>query len=189
MTPVGSRKYFHCDHCNNFEFPEETGDGVCATDEAAQVNCPVCAQELKFAVIEGEPVTYCDKCRGFLTPMRTFGVIVTKRRANHGPNEERVEPIDPAEFKRVLKCPSCHRRMDAHAYGGGGAAVVDTCEACALIWLDAGELAILERHIPREIPRVPPPAAAVTETNANADDDEGIISTIWDLIPNDPFSR
>jgi Zn-finger nucleic acid-binding protein len=187
MTPVGSRKYFHCDHCNNFEFPEETGDGVSVVGDPSGVDCPVCANPLKNAVIEGEQIAYCNKCRGFLTPIRTFGAIVNKRRALHGKNEERFTPIDPAELKRVLKCPSCHRRMDAHPFHGGGAAVVDTCEACALIWLDAGELAIIERHIPREIPRVPPPAAPVATTTPNAEDDDNILSTIWDLIPNDPF--
>jgi hypothetical protein len=38
--------------------------------------------------------------------------------------------------------------MDTHPYSGGGNAVVDTCEECGLIWLDAGELAIIERFIP-----------------------------------------
>jgi Zn-finger nucleic acid-binding protein len=154
MAPVAARNYFHCDHCNNFEFPEETGDGVCVDGEPAHVNCPVCAKEMQFAVIEGEPVAYCDKCRGFLAPIRTFGMIVFKRRSLHTPNEERFDPIDPAEFKRVLKCPSCQRPMDAHTYGGGGNALVDTCEACSVIWLDAGELAIIERHVPHGAPRV-----------------------------------
>jgi Zn-finger nucleic acid-binding protein len=38
--------------------------------------------------------------------------------------------------------------MDAHPYFGGGNAVVDTCERCGLVWLDAGELAIIERYVP-----------------------------------------
>ena len=38
--------------------------------------------------------------------------------------------------------------MEAHPYFGGGNAVVDTCEHCGLIWLDAGELAVIERYIP-----------------------------------------
>jgi Zn-finger nucleic acid-binding protein len=38
--------------------------------------------------------------------------------------------------------------MDTHPYFGGGNAVVDTCERCGLIWLDAGELPIIERYIP-----------------------------------------
>ena len=78
----------------------------------------------------------------------TFGVIVTKRRALHGPHENRTSPFDPSELKRVLTCPNCQQRMDTHPYFGGGNAVVDTCEGCGLIWLDAGELAIIERYLP-----------------------------------------
>jgi Zn-finger nucleic acid-binding protein len=184
MAPVGARKYFHCEHCNNFEFPEETGDGVCVAGEPAHVNCPVCVKELQFAVIEGEAVAYCDKCRGFLTPMRTFSLIVFKRRALHTPNEERFDPFDPAELQRVLKCPSCHGRMDTHPYHGGGNAVVDTCEACSVIWLDAGELAIIERHIPHGMPRVPPPVLPT----GTSPDEEDVLSPSWNLLPNDPFS-
>jgi hypothetical protein len=28
--------------------------------------------------------------------------------------------------------------------------VVDTCEACGLIWLDADELAVIERYVPHQ---------------------------------------
>jgi len=48
----------------------------------------------------------------------------------------------------VLTCPNCQQRMDTHPYFGGGNVVVDTCEGCGLIWLDAGELAIIERYVP-----------------------------------------
>ncbi len=93
-------------------------------------------------------VCYCGQCRGFLAEIDVFSVIVTERRAHHGPHEKRTEPFDPAELKRVLTCPNCQQRMDTHPYFGGGNAVVDTCEDCGLIWLDEGELAIIERYVP-----------------------------------------
>jgi hypothetical protein len=40
--------------------------------------------------------------------------------------------------------------MEAHPYFGGGNAVVDTCDRCNLIWLDAGELAVIERYVPHQ---------------------------------------
>jgi Zn-finger nucleic acid-binding protein len=103
---------------------------------------------LQVALIDGERVCYCDRCRGFLTKTATFGIIVTKRRANHDSHEQMPGPFDPAELKRVLNCPNCKSRMTAHPYFGGGNAVVDTCDRCGLIWLDAGELAVIERYIP-----------------------------------------
>jgi Zn-finger nucleic acid-binding protein len=157
MEVVANRNYFHCSHCGNCEFTQETGDGVHVLGDPAGLNCPVCAKPLQTAVIEGEPVSYCARCRGFLTHLPTFGSIVSKRRALHGPHEEVFHLIDRAELKRVTHCPQCQARMETHPYFGGGAAVVDTCEQCQLIWLDAGELAIIERHVPHDIPHLPSP--------------------------------
>jgi Zn-finger nucleic acid-binding protein len=149
LAPVSNRNHLYCSHCGSYYFPQETGDGVCPLGDPASVACPVCTDKpLQTALIDGERVCYCDHCRGFLTKIDTFGMIVTKRRANHGPHEQRPGPFDPAELKRRIKCPACKNRMEAHPYFGGGNAVVDTCERCRLIWLDAGELAVIERYIP-----------------------------------------
>jgi Zn-finger nucleic acid-binding protein len=156
MQVVGNRRHLHCDHCDMFHFPEETDEGVSPLGESAGCDCPVCNLPLQNALIDGETVAYCDHCRGFLTPTPTFGLIVNKRRQHHGPHEQILEPFDPAELKRRLCCPSCKLRMEAHPYFGGGNAVVDTCERCGLIWLDAGELAIIERYIPHARQGGPP---------------------------------
>jgi len=148
MQLMGNRRYFRCDHCGNFQFHEETGDGVSPLGQPAGIDCPVCRTALQTALIEGEPVAYCDHCRGFLAQLDAFGRLVQKRRAAHGPDEQVTEPFDPEELKRRLACPCCHKRMEAHPYFGGGNAVVESCEHCHMIWLDAGELAIIERFVP-----------------------------------------
>jgi Zn-finger nucleic acid-binding protein len=51
-------------------------------------------------------------------------------------------------LRRVRNCPRCRRRTETHVYGGGGNAVIDSCERCRLVWLDAGELTMLVRHVP-----------------------------------------
>lgn len=155
MEPVAARNYLHCAHCGNCEFPEETGDGIHVTGERVEMSCPLCPKPLLAAVIEGETVAYCERCRGFLTFLSNFGVIVAKRRATHGPHEQRFDPFDPAELKRVIHCPICKTKMDTHPYMGGGNTVVDTCERCESIWLDAGELAIIERYIPHDLSSQP----------------------------------
>jgi Zn-finger nucleic acid-binding protein len=35
--------------------------------------------------------------------------------------------------------------MDVHPYYGPGSQVIDSCPHCRLVWLDAGELAAIER--------------------------------------------
>jgi Zn-finger nucleic acid-binding protein len=133
--------------------PQETGEAVAMVGEPVAVLCPLCQVPLFSTLIEDETVCYCDQCRGFLAETETFSVIVNKRRALHGPNDKRTDPFDPADLKRVLTCPNCHRRMDTHPYFGGGNAVVDTCDDCGLIWLDAGELATIERYVPH-VPQI-----------------------------------
>ena len=145
--PAGDRIDFRCTQCG-FPSPEETDDGVAVVGEPVGALCPLCRVPLVSARIAGETVCYCRQCCGFLAETDTFAVIVTKRRALHGPHENRTDPFDPAQLRRALACPNCQRRMDTHPYFGGGNAVVDTCEGCGLIWLDAGELAVIERYLP-----------------------------------------
>jgi Zn-finger nucleic acid-binding protein len=179
MKPAGNRNYFLCAHCGSYHFPAETGDGVSPTSDSAGCTCPVCAVPLVDALVDGEIVAYCGRCRGFLTLIPTFGNIVGKRRSHHSPNEQQPAPFDPVELKRGLKCPKCRLRMEAHPYFGGGNAVVDTCERCRLIWLDAGELAVIERYIPhrhqiepclRLADGPPPPLPFSSDKNTPGDD-------------------
>jgi Zn-finger nucleic acid-binding protein len=121
---------------------------VAVVGEPVGAVCPVCQVPLVSALIAGETVCYCGRCRGFLAETDTFAEIVTRRRALRGPHENRTDPFDAAELGRVVSCPNCQQRMDTHPYFGGGNAVVDTCERCNLIWLDAGELAVIECYLP-----------------------------------------
>jgi Zn-finger nucleic acid-binding protein len=149
MRQEGNRPHFRCPNCGAFHFPQETGDGVLAVGEPVGAACPVCRLPLQSAVVEDETVCYCDRCRGFLAPIPAFARAVGRRRARRGPDEQQPGPFDQAELLRELHCPNCDDRMDAHPYAGGGAAVVDTCEGCGLIWLDAGELVVIGRYVPR----------------------------------------
>lgn len=147
MKAANDTNSLSCAQCGHHS-PEASADGVAIIGERVGTLCPLCRVPLLSAGIEGETVCYCGQCHGFLAEIEAFGVIVAKRRAQHSHHEKRTEPFDPAELKRVLSCPNCREHMDAHPYFGGGNAVVDTCEDCRLIWLDEGELAIIERYVP-----------------------------------------
>jgi Zn-finger nucleic acid-binding protein len=148
MKSAGNRPHLICRNCRQFHFPEETGDGVTVKGEPTGAVCPVCGVPLKSAEIEGEAVCYCERCRGFLTQLESFTWIVAKRRSLRGATENCADPFDAVEMQRVLTCPNCREHMEAHPYFGGGNVVVDSCAKCQLIWLDAGELAIIERFVP-----------------------------------------
>jgi Zn-finger nucleic acid-binding protein len=45
-----------------------------------------------------------------------------------------------ARADAVLRCPDCGQPMEKHGYMGIAAIPIDTCPACELVWVDAGEL-------------------------------------------------
>jgi Zn-finger nucleic acid-binding protein len=153
---VGNRNYFRCPYCETFHFPQETGDGVAVAGGDAAFSCPVCADPLVHAAIDGHEVSYCRTCRGFLATNATFGRVVQLRRARQTTPPVPV-PFSPEELKRRVTCPRCEKPMDAHPYHAGGNAVIDTCHRCHLVWLDAGELTVIGSYPGRAAPPVRSP--------------------------------
>jgi Zn-finger nucleic acid-binding protein len=146
LQQMGNRPYFRCPHCETFHFPNETADGIDVIGEESHFDCPICAEPLASAAADGQPVLFCEGCRGFLVNNATFGIIVQKRRSERKPVAASFEPFSPDELHRRIACPNCKRRMDTHPYHAGGNAVIDTCAPCRLVWLDAEELAVIARY-------------------------------------------
>jgi len=166
MTLVPGRDYFRCDYCLSFQFPPGSGeDGVRLVGGASGLDCPVCRTGLQEGRIEGEPVQYCPHCRGFLATNPVFATIVRERRAKR-PASESAYTYDPAELRRRIDCPKCRTRMDTHPFYGGGRVLIDTCPDCELIWLDAGELTVIEQHNPPRLVSDLPPTPALTSDAA-----------------------
>lgn len=145
MVLVPDRDYFVCEHCTSFHFPKENDEGVRLLGQASDLNCPLCGRPLERGAIEGHMVKTCPNCRGILARRRAFAMIVQKRRAAQRVKDPFPKPIRDEDRERRLLCPSCHRAMDNHAYMGPGAVLVDTCGDCCLIWLDQGEMTIIEQ--------------------------------------------
>jgi Zn-finger nucleic acid-binding protein len=144
MILVRDRDYFQCEHCGSFHFPKETDEGVRPLGQSAGLRCPGCGRELEEASIEGHLVKTCPNCRGILARRRAFAIIVEKRRLTRSGTDPFPRSIGEAGSRR-LACPGCGRLMDTHPYLGPGAVMVDTCGECCLIWLDPGELTVIER--------------------------------------------
>lgn len=170
MTLFPDRGYFFCEHCGSFHFPESTGEGVRLLDQVeAGLLCPVCHQPLLAATLEdGYPAHYCRECRGLLLPRASFrGTLQLRRARAAGPG---IPPraLDRAQLERQVSCPACRCPMATHPYLGPGNAVIDTCSACEVIWLDYGELTQLveapggDRGVPLPEPQDPSPEASAT---------------------------
>ncbi len=52
--------------------------------------------------------------------------------------------LNPEDLNRVIRCPPCDLPMDVHPYYGPGNIVIDSCHRCHVVWLDHGELALVE---------------------------------------------
>jgi Zn-finger nucleic acid-binding protein len=143
MELVASRGYYSCRYCGSFHFPDSvTGEGVRVVGPATRpLACPACNGPLAAALVdEAHQVQYCGRCRGVLLPRSAFVDVITRRRSWAGEPPSPPPPPDPKELERAVSCPGCTARMDTHRYLGPGAVVIDSCEACNLVWLDFGEL-------------------------------------------------
>jgi Zn-finger nucleic acid-binding protein len=130
---------FVCDYCQTVVVPDKGADGVQVMDEVPDQECPVCHVALKNALLAGVGIEYCEKCRGFLVEMDSFPALLAAVRVEQGAMI--VAPSgDPRELERKIACPRCQRTMEAHFYAGPGHVVMDSCEACQVNWMDAGEI-------------------------------------------------
>jgi len=145
MRLVTGREYFVCDHCTTFHFPNESDEGVRVLGQGTDLRCPVCNTELVTGAIESHLIRTCPNCRGILARRRAFGCIVEKRRGKWTGGKHVPKPISTEDQRRRLICPLCQGPMDLHPYLGPGAVLVDTCGDCAVVWLDKGEMTIIER--------------------------------------------
>jgi Zn-finger nucleic acid-binding protein len=141
---------YKCDYCHTVFFPgeEDTGVEITGAVSGDSLSCPLCRLSLVPAAIAKIPVNYCTQCHGLLFPMPVLQPLLEQLRS--GDRSPAVQaPPDRGDLKRVIQCPQCNRRMDTHFYAGPGNVIVDTCDACNLIWLDRGELTRIA-HAPDE---------------------------------------
>lgn len=158
LNPRPDTTGFECSYCHTVFYPGEEDEGVevsCAVQDSnpdsgfpANLACPVCRVPLVTASIAKISVLYCTHCHGLLLPMGALESAIDELRAA-ATNPTVHAPADRGDLKRVLQCPRCNRRMDTHFYAGPGNVIVDTCDACNLIWLDRGELTRIA-HAPDE---------------------------------------
>ena len=140
MLLLATRPCWQCGHCDTLICPEPAADGVRVTAEPGHM-CPVCRQALRRAVMDDrEPIQTCQRCKGIFMSREAFAAtLVARRRAAERPSVI-PSPADRADLKRRITCPQCGSEMLTDWYYGPGNIVIDTCPACDVVWLDAGEL-------------------------------------------------
>jgi len=144
--------YLICDYCETPHFPDPNDDGVRVLGVKAGIPCPVCAIQLLHASIARERIFYCERCHGMLIGMGVFSEIVSELRSRREISADVARPADWKDLDRRIHCPKCCATMDTHPYCGPGNIIIDTCENCAVNWLDYGEL---DRVVRAPDPAVP----------------------------------
>lgn len=140
MTLHATRPCWQCGHCSTLVCPEPAADGVRVTGERGH-DCPVCHQALLRAVMDDrERIEICERCKGTFMPLRVFAETLTARRRAAQTPSVIPTPADRDDLHRRVDCPACSQPMITDWYYGPGNIVIDTCPACGVVWLDAGEL-------------------------------------------------
>jgi Zn-finger nucleic acid-binding protein len=139
LRPVRDLGVFVCDYCQSTFEPPEGDAGVLAIAEVAE-KCPACRAGLWDGSLESFSLKFCRQCGGMLVAMDDLVALVETLRARRDAPVRIVTPRSVADANRHLHCPQCGGEMDAHPYGGPGNINIDSCERCAVVWLDRGEL-------------------------------------------------
>ena len=139
MRPNLEQGIYVCEYCGLEVVPPPEADGVLILSETT-APCATCSAPLSDGALETRPLKYCSACHGMLISMDHLADLIEALRAHGGRVSTRVEPRNPADADRHLRCPTCGGQMEGHPYGGAGNVNVDSCERCAMVWLDRGEL-------------------------------------------------
>lgn len=108
------------------------------------MNCPVCTAALRSIRYESVEIHTCDGCGGeFVGPGQMVHIVNVREAKFVTDQAGPVRPafgLPPAAQDRGLQCPSCSCSMKPRNYANDSGVLVDRCDACGGLWLDATEL-------------------------------------------------
>ena len=108
-------------------------------------NCPHCLCNLSPVSYEGLRVFRCEQCRGHLLPSRQLEAI---KRLDQKTQDELMQEANTdyhGDGDAKIHCPRCRVTMRKHTIKLPGLTLqLDACRDCDLIWLDGGELALIQ---------------------------------------------
>jgi uncharacterized protein len=103
--------------------------------------CARCSGELEELHVGGVTIERCESCRGLFFDSGELSRVLTEG----DPGTNPAEAAEADGHGQPPTCPRCQIEMDRLPTGGSGRFAYDVCSACNGMWLDAGELAHLEK--------------------------------------------
>jgi len=111
--------------------------------------CPRCDAIVEFGHYLQEPVYHCSNCYGSFYPLATLGRSLEKI------GLELFSSVDPDAVlpglpelpgnRDSLTCPLCKASMENYGYMGSNKIILDACNDCIMVWVDAHELAAMAK--------------------------------------------
>ncbi len=125
------------------------------------MDCPKCPGKLKELKIgQNDPICIdrCFACGGLWFDKDELDIVVSKEILDTTEFEIEEEPIEDDELKNEVdldsvecKCPRCiDKKMIKKISTRNKRVIVDYCEKCGGIWLDAGEYNKIKQRTPFE---------------------------------------
>ena len=108
-------------------------------------NCPLCALPLEPVAYTGFGVLHCRQCRGHLVDTSRLASIKSVAGKSQAELKDEVTGGYHSDHAGPVKCPTCRMPMRKQPVPLPGLTLqLDVCKTCSLIWLDGGELALVQ---------------------------------------------
>jgi len=113
----------------------------------ANILCPKCKVEMRREIHAGTEVDVCPNCNGIFFDENEFSKLKDTNGITVSIREDSSSISTNIGEEKTLNCPKCgdHSVMDKHRYLDTDI-IVDSCEICGGLWLDAGEFTALYEY-------------------------------------------
>jgi Zn-finger nucleic acid-binding protein len=103
--------------------------------------CPRYGEGLRDGAYKKVPGAYCTGCGGLLVGQRDLRRFLEQLARDLLESIDADTPVRPVpDAGGGLRCPRCREVMEHYGYMGTRLVLIDRCDACAAVWLDADEL-------------------------------------------------
>jgi Zn-finger nucleic acid-binding protein len=136
------------------------------------MKCPVCQVSIEQARYEDVPIQVCPKCRGTLVEKARLHQIQRLRRYHWSEDELRQMSahVVAADEDAKRRCPRCLMYMErVRVLWDSCVFHLDQCDACNVVWLDRGELELVQAGYEKDVDGRTPEDWARIERAAVAD--------------------
>lgn len=108
------------------------------------MQCPRCSNKLVDGTYEERDASHCNACSGTLFEQSALGAALQRMSIDLFSTVSTEMSVPPLpDVKEGADCPRCQKPMENYGYMGSHKVMLDACNQCQLVWVDALELATM----------------------------------------------